>query len=80
MASKPSGLKKNLPKRCISEKLKDRRKRSWERGQQRKEKRRQANQAAYQRNQRLRSQGLPTPWEEACARAQQRRTSHRGAT
>lgn len=61
------GLKKNLPKRCMSAGLKDRRKRSWERGQKRKEARRLAQEAQHNANLSRRSRGLPTPWQVAQA-------------
>lgn len=58
-------IKKHLPKRCTSEKLKARRAASWQRGQVRKAERRAEQERRERRNRELRAQGLPTPWEVA---------------
>jgi len=56
------------PKRASNPKKKETRKRSWLAGQERKEKRRQAQKEREARNRELRDQGLPTPWEAEQAR------------
>lgn len=61
-------MKGKGPKRATNAKKKETRKRSWLRGQERKEQRRQAQRERETRNQKLREQGLPTPWEAAKAR------------
>lgn len=56
-------ISKKLPKRCTNERLKSRRAASWARTQARKKARRDLQEAAYKRNQKLRAAGLPTPHE-----------------
>ena len=60
-----SNVKKGLPKRCSNAHLKEARARRWKAGQERKRLRREEQHKAFERNQRLRAQGLPTPWERA---------------
>lgn len=55
------GLKKNLPKRAVSEGLKTRRARSWDRGRKRKAARQEVQREAHKRNLDLIARGLPTP-------------------
>jgi len=62
-------LSKGLAKRTSNTHLKDARARRWKAGQERKKQRQEANHVAFERNQRLRAQGLPTPWEQAKERA-----------
>lgn len=61
-------MKGHIPKRASNPKKKETRKRSWLAGQERKEKRRQAQKEREARNRELRDQGLPTPWEAEQAR------------
>lgn len=75
MAGQKQGLRKSLPKRCVNDKLKERRAASWKRGQERKAARRQAQKLAEARNRQLRAQGLPTPWEAAKERARALKSS-----
>lgn len=65
MPNARQGLKKSLPKRVLNEKAKAKRKRSWERTQARKAKRREVQRIAWEHNQQLRARGEPTPWERA---------------
>lgn len=58
-------VKKGLPKRSSNAHLKEARARRWKAGQERKQKRREAQHKAFERNQQLRARGLPTPWERA---------------
>ena len=68
MSKSDSKLKKHLPKRCTSERLKARRAASWTRGQAKKEARRKVQASREAHNRELRAAGLPTPWEVANAR------------
>lgn len=69
MPNARQGLKKSLPRRVLNEKAKAKRKRSWERTQIRKAKRREAQRKAWEHNQQLRALGQLTPWERANEKA-----------
>lgn len=59
---------KTAPKRASNAKKKAKHKRSWLRGQERKERRRKAQAEREARNRELRAMGLLTPWEAAEAK------------
>lgn len=67
--------KKHLPKRAMNANRKARRAESWRRTQRKKAARRAAQAEREAKNRRLRDAGLPTPWEQAKARARERRTA-----
>jgi len=72
--SKAAAAKGNpAAKRMSNDKLKAKRARSWARGQQRKKERREAQLLREQRNRELRAAGELTPWEQAKARAKERK-------
>jgi hypothetical protein len=74
MAQSQSNTKGNpAATRMTNANLKAKRDRSWTRGQRRKEERRKEQARREAKNRELRAQGLPTPWEEAKAKARERR-------
>jgi hypothetical protein len=75
MGKTVQGLKKSLPKRCVSVRLKERRSRSWAAGQARKRSRELRQTVAQRANVKLRTQGQPTAWEIACEQSVQRRAT-----
>lgn len=73
MATQSKSKGNPASKRMTNEKRKARRHACWLRGQDRKRKRREANEDAHKRNQHRRASGELTPWERAkTARAERR--------
>lgn len=60
-------------KRMINAELKARRARSWAAGKKRRDAHRKAQEERHQHNLELKAQGLPTPWEQAKAKAREKR-------
>lgn len=77
MAGNQGGKGNPASHRMSNKALKDRRAKSWNRGQKRKQERIDAQKAAAQRNKELRAQGLPTPYEVA-QKARRERRADRG--
>lgn len=74
MATKQQKIKGNpASKRMSNAHLAIRRERSWARGEKKKERNRAENNAQRVANDALRAQGLPTPWEVACAKRAEKR-------
>lgn len=68
---------KSLPKRVSNTRSKERRAASWRRTQERKKARQDKQDAAQRRNDKLRAEGKPTPWEASKLRAFGRREAAR---
>lgn len=77
MAAASSQAKRHIPRRAMNEKKKATRVSCWVNGQKRKKDRVKAQGLREQKNRELRAQGLPTPWEEACAERLARREAER---
>lgn len=66
MAQQAQGTKGNpASKRMGNVKLKERRNRSWKRGQDKKAEHRTANEIRFNKNEARRAMGEPTPWQHA---------------
>jgi hypothetical protein len=73
MATQQGGKGNPASKRMMNPKLKARRARSWERGQERKAQRVEGQLARQRKNEELRSAGMLTPWEIAKVKAEERK-------
>lgn len=68
-------VSKKLPKRTTNTKAQERRHRSWTKGQEQKKARQAENERRHQDNLKRIANGELTPWQEAKAKAKQRKAA-----